>query len=124
MPRIGGLALMNKKVLAGLVLGLLAPAPLFAASQATQTVAPGQPVTITVTPAAPAPPTADFVLYGRHGHVTPHRQGCVHTGGGYIDVSTPTPDVIVVTMTGVAVATGNPCGPGAAAMDFDLEQCF
>ncbi len=116
---------MKTKVLAGLVLGLLAPAPLFAASQATtQKVEPGQPVTITVQPAAAAAPTADFTLYGRHGHVTPHRTGCSHTGGGYIDVQQPTPDVIQVTMTGVAVATGSPCSDGQASIDFDLEQCF
>ena len=36
----------------------------------------------------------------------------------------PSPDTVVITMTGVAVAVGSPCQAGLAAMDFDLEQCL
>src|SRR5262249_21755861 len=46
------------------------------------------------------------------------------TGGGNIDVAQPTPDVVVVTMTGVAVAGAHPCSQSLASMNFDLEQCF
>jgi hypothetical protein len=116
---------MYRKFLAGLT-GLLLPLPLLAA-QAPGTpvpVAPGQAATITITPYTAPTPTVDFTLYNRHGHVYPHREGCSHTGSGYIDVAQPTPDTIVVTMTGVAVALGSPCGPGVAALDFDLQQCF
>jgi hypothetical protein len=81
-------------------------------------------VTISVTPAAAPSPPVTITLEARHGHVTPHRQGCCHTGGGNIDVAQPAADTVVVTMTSVGVATGAPCGPGAAGMDFDLDQGF
>src|SRR5947209_7349005 len=72
----------------------------------------------------PAGPPVTIVLGSRHGHATPHRQGFTHTGGGNIDVAQPTPDVIVVTMTGVAVAGAHPCKDSVATMNFDLDQCF
>jgi hypothetical protein len=75
-------------------------------------------------PPAPAltPPT--ITLYERHGHVTPQRAGFQHTGGGNIDIAQPTPDVVIITMTGVAVAGAHPCKDSTASQDFDLEQCF
>ena len=73
---------------------------------------------------AAASPAVTITVVSRHGQGTPHRQGCTHTGGGNIDVAQPAPDTLVVTMTGVAVATGAPCCPGVAAIDFDLAQCF
>src|SRR5262249_10965741 len=86
---------------------LLAPAP----------VAFAQP--------APAPaPVVTITLGSRHGHATPNRQGCAHTGGGNIDVAQPAADTLIVTMTGVSVAVGAPCGAGTAGIDFDLSQCF
>jgi hypothetical protein len=102
---------------------LLTSLPL-AAAQQPATVPPGTPVTIVVTPgAAPSPPVS-ITLGARHGHVTPHRLGCCHTGGGNIDVAQPAADTVVITMTGVAVATGAPCGPGVAGMDFFLDQAL
>jgi hypothetical protein len=75
--------------------------------------------------ADPAPaPAVSISLLGRHGHATPDRQGCSHTGAGNIDVAQPAPDTVVITMTGLAVAYGSPCAAGHAALDFDLEQCF
>jgi hypothetical protein len=65
-----------------------------------------------------------IVLYERHGHVTPRRNGFNHTGGGNIDVAQPTPDVVIVTMTGVAVAGAHPCKDSLASQDFDLEQAL
>src|SRR5438477_8370941 len=75
-------------------------------------------------PPPPGPPPPTITLYDRHGHVTPVRQGFSHTGGGNIDVAQPTPDVVVITMTGVAVAGPHPCKDSVAAQDFELEQCF
>jgi hypothetical protein len=72
---------------------------------------------------AQAPP-ASITLGLRHGHVTPSRSGFTHTGGGNIDVAQPTPDVLVITMTGVAVAGGHPCKGSVASMTFELSQCF
>ncbi len=68
--------------------------------------------------------SATITLLGRHSHATPVRQGCNHTGAGNIDVAQPSPDTVVITMTGVAVATGHPCKASVASLDFDLEQCF
>lgn len=113
---------MYRMFLAGVAGSLL---PLLAAQAgAPVPIAPGQAATITVVPYAPPAPTVDFTLYNRHGHVYPHREGCCHTGSGLIVVAQPDPATIVVTMTGIAVATGSPCGPGVATLDFDLEQCF
>jgi hypothetical protein len=102
---------------------LLAAMP--AAAQEKKTIPPGTPVTITVQPAPAAAPPVSFILGPRHGHVTPLRKGCTHTGGGNIDVtlSSPSPDTLLVTMTGAAVAYGA-CLPAVAAFQFDLEQCF
>jgi hypothetical protein len=86
----------------------------------------GEVVHARLAPASAAAPAASatITLHGRHGHATPVRQGCTHTGAGNIDVSRPSPDTVVITMTGVAVATGHPCTPSVAGLDFDLEQCF
>jgi hypothetical protein len=112
---------VSSKFLAGLVT-FLVPLPVLA-SQKTD-VPPGTPVTIIVKPAEPATPPVSIVLKGRHGHVTPHREGCCHTGAGYIEVQQPTADTVIVTMTGIAVAVGSPRGPGVATVEFDLDQCF
>src|SRR5579884_781695 len=74
--------------------------------------------------AAPGPPPPTITLYDRHAQVTPTRMGFEHTGGGNIDVAQPSPDVVVITMTGVAVAGPHPCKDSVAAQDFELEQCF
>jgi hypothetical protein len=108
-------------MLLGVVLSLIAAR---AWGQAPTPVPPGTPVTITVTPASAPPPPASITLGLRHGHVTPLRSGFTHTGGGTIDVAQPTPDVVVITMTGVAVAGGHPCKASVATMTFDLTQCF
>jgi hypothetical protein len=73
--------------------------------------------------AAEAPPVT-ITLGPRHAHVTPVRCECTHTGGGNIDIAQPAPDTVVITVTGVAVATGHPCKDSVAALNFDLEQCF
>ena len=65
---------------------------------------PKGPINIIVTPGQPAPPEVSFSLLKRTGHVTPTKSKCTHTGGGNIDVQTPAPDTIVITMSGAAVA--------------------
>jgi hypothetical protein len=72
---------------------------------------------------APAPPVT-IDLGSRQAQGMPSRQGFCHTGGGNIDVQQPTPDVLVITMTGVAVAGGHPCKDSLAALAFDLCQEF
>jgi hypothetical protein len=89
------------------LLSLAAPLPLVSAQE--------KGVNITVT-AGPAPPPVSITLHERHGHVTPTKGKCAHTGGGLIDVASPAPDTVIVTMSGAVVAN--------AEMKFDLDQCF
>jgi hypothetical protein len=114
--------IVKKRVIAlSAAAGLLAPLSL--AAQEKTPVPVGTPVTISVQPAAASAPPASFTLGPRHGHVTPVRQGCTHTGGGNIDIAQPSPDTVVVTMTGAAIAYGA-IRNAQAAMNFDLEQCL
>jgi hypothetical protein len=106
-PLIGVLSL-------GLLSLALSPAP--APAQEKAVVPAGSTVNVTVTAAAAAAPPVSITLHERHGHVTPHRSKCAHTGGGLIDVASPTPDAVIVTMSGAVVAD--------AEMRFDLDQCF
>jgi hypothetical protein len=78
-------------------------------------------------PAAEAPlppPPASIILGPRHGHGVPSRCGHNHTGAGNIDVALPSPDTVVVTMSGVAAAGANPCKDSLASMSFNLYQDF
>jgi hypothetical protein len=110
----------NRRVWAAAV-GMLLPLTLNA--QEKTTAQPGTPVNITVQPAPASTPPISFVLGPRHGHVTPERRGCTHTGGGNIDIAQPSPDTLVITMSGAAVAYGA-LREAVAAQSFDLEQCF
>ncbi len=74
--------------------------------------------------AGAADPQVSIKLGGRSGKGTPHRTGCTRLGGGNIDVQQPSPDTLVVTMSGVAVAYPHPGGYSEASFVFDLEQCF
>jgi hypothetical protein len=112
---------MNAKTLwAGL---LCAALPLPGLAQETKVPA-GTPVTVIVKPADTAAPPVSITLNARHGHAIPIRAGLSHTGGGNIDVAQPSPDTVVITMTGVAVACGCPTKGGSAVMNFDLNQCL
>src|ERR1700682_1758974 len=102
------------------LLGMVLPLPVMAAQ--TTTVPAGTPVTITVSPAASTAPPVSITLKARHGHVTPVREGFTHTGGGTIDIQQPTPDVLVVTMYGVAVAGAHPWEDSMASLNFTLCQ--
>lgn len=125
-----------KRLCAGLI-GLLLPLPLHADPEVKilpgpqeAKAAPGTPAEVKVssgplalTVTAPAP-VVSIILGDRHGHVVPTRHGFQHTAGGNIDVAQPSPDVVVITMSGVAVAGAHACKKSAAAMDFDLDECF
>lgn len=78
-------------------------------------VAAGGTVNVTVSTAAAAP-TVSIILRDRHGHVTPCKGKCTHTGGGLIDVAQPAADTVIITMSGLVV--------GNASMKFDVDQCF
>jgi hypothetical protein len=93
---------------------LAAPMSLVSAQQKAPVPAGGT-VNVTVTTAAP-PPSVSITLHERHGHVTPIKGKCTHTGGGLIDVATPAPDTVIVTMSGAVVAN--------SSMQFDLDQAF
>ncbi len=73
--------------------------------------------------AAETPPVG-IAIKTRQAHAEPFRQGFTHTGGGNIDVAQPTPDTLVINMTGVAVAGAHPCKDSTASLTFDLDQCF
>jgi hypothetical protein len=79
-----------------------------------------------LTPAAEPPPIPPVIidLGSRQAQGMPTRSGFCHTGGGNIDVQQPSPDTLVVTMTGVAVAGGSPCKDSFAALAFDVCQEF
>jgi hypothetical protein len=72
----------------------------------------------------PAEPQVSLRLGEADAHARPCRHGCAKTGGGNIDVRQPSPDTIVVTMTGVGVAGGLPFVESRAGFDFDLCQDF
>jgi hypothetical protein len=114
--------MIARSACAGL-LGMLWAWPVVA-QQPPVTVQPGKPLEIKVSAAQPPAPAVSINLGNRHGHATPQRLGFCHTGGGNTDVAQPSSDTVVITMTGVAVATGGPCRPGSAGMDFDLTQDF
>src|SRR5262249_1809257 len=69
-------------------------------------------------------PSVSLVLSNRQATATPTRIGFCHTGGGNIDVAQPSPDTVVVTMTGVAVAGAHPSKASLAALAFELVQEF
>jgi hypothetical protein len=94
------------------LIGLLA----WSASAQEKAKAPaGSEVKISVSTAAPAP-SVSITLLDRHGHVTPCKGKCTHTGGGLIDVAAPSPDTVILTMSGAVLANSE--------MKFDIEQCF
>jgi hypothetical protein len=69
-------------------------------------------------------PAVTIDLGPRQATGTPLRSGFTHTGGGNADVQQPSPDTVVITMTGVAVAGGHPCKHSVAELTFDLLQEF
>ncbi len=78
----------------------------------------------TAAPPAPPPPPVSITLCSRDAHAWPATSGFTHTGGGNIDVQQPTPDTLVITMTGVAVAGAHPIQNSIAQMAFHLCQAI
>jgi hypothetical protein len=114
---------IHRRAVLGVGLAAVGLVPAALRGQQPKTVPPGQPLNITVTTAAPAPDVS-IALGSRSGKVTPVRSGCTHTGGGNIDVQQPSPDTIVITMSGAAVAYGGPTGPASASQVFEVVQQF
>ncbi|OAI53689.1 hypothetical protein AYO44_15740 [Planctomycetaceae bacterium SCGC AG-212-F19] len=111
------------KIGAGL-LSLVTGFQTVAQQPATTTVPANKPIEIRIAPVTAPGPAVSITLGSRHGHATPHRAGCCHTGGGNTDVAQPSPDTVVITMSGVAVATGGLVCGASAGMDFELTQDF
>src|SRR5262249_2211481 len=112
------------RILCAGLFGVLIAWQVMAQPPTTTTVPAGKPLEIRVAPATAPSPAVSINLANRHGHATPQRLGFCHTGGGNTDVAQPASDTVVITMTGVAVATGGPLCAGVAGMDFDLTQEF
>jgi hypothetical protein len=117
---------MMRRFLTGLLGAALLPLPLMAKDEPNKVpIPPGaQNIIVQVQPYSPPAPPVSIQLDDRHGHITPTRTGFTHTGGGYIDIQQPTPDALVITMTGVAVAGPHPCKASYAQLCFDLNQLF
>ena len=94
----------------------LAAVSSFVRAQEKAAVQAGGAVNITVAAAGTPAPPVTLILRERHGHVTPNKRKCAHSGGGLIEVVSPTPDTVLVTMSGAVVANSE--------MRFDLEQLF
>jgi hypothetical protein len=67
-------------------------------------------------------PIYSITLHTRHACVTPHCKLRARVDGGLIDVVTPTPQGIVVSMTGTAAANSCVGCTGSAAAEFELIQ--
>lgn len=78
-------------------------------------------ITAPARPAGP-PPTYTITLHTRNACVTPHAQKLARAEGGFIDVTTPSPNVVTVAMTGTAAANSYLCCTGAASEKFQLVQ--
>jgi hypothetical protein len=97
-----------------LLVGLAGPLVVGAAQD--KAVPAGSAVNITVTAGTAPPPPVSITLLERNAQVTPHKKRHAHTGGGLIEVTSPSADTILITMSGAVVADGE--------MRFELEQCF
>jgi hypothetical protein len=88
----------------------------FVRAQEKAAVPAGGAVNVTVAAAGTPPPPVSIILHERHGHVTPNKRKCAHSGGGLIEVISPTPDTVLISMSGSVLANSE--------MRFDLEQLF
>jgi hypothetical protein len=80
------------------------------------------PAALSQAPPAKAAPTVVLRATQREGLVSPVRQGSALTGGGAVAVAQPSPDTLVLTLTGVAAAKANPCGTSLATLEAWLAQ--
>lgn len=70
------------------------------------------------------PPKALITLKARDSKVTPVTSGYSATGGGTVLVTQPTPDTILITMSGVVGVGTCACEDSSALLDFVLDQEF
>lgn len=89
--------------------------------------AKAQPPSAPAIPAPPAgpaaaPPTYTIVLHTRNACVTPHARKLARAEGGFIDVVTPAPNVLTISMTGTAAANSYLGTTGTASEKFRLVQ--
>ena len=77
-------------------------------------------------PAAPAivssPPTYTITLHTRNACVTPEAHKLARAEGGFIDITTPAPNVVSMAMTGTAAANSYLGCTGTALEKFQLSQ--
>jgi hypothetical protein len=71
---------------------------------------------------ASAPPTYTITLHTRNACVTPEAHKLARAEGGFIDVTTPAPNVVAVAMTGTAAANSYLGCTGTAVEKFQLVQ--
>jgi hypothetical protein len=91
------------------------------ASAQTQGPPPQPPPNGKASPPAPGP-TYTITLQSRHACVTPRTKKLARVDGGFIDVVAPSPQGLVVTMTGTAAANSYLGCSGAATAEFELAQ--
>lgn len=82
-------------------------------------VAGAQPAAI---PAPTASPTYTIALHTRNACVTPHSHKLARAEGGFIDVATPSPNVMTFAMTGTTAANSYLGCTGTASENFQLVQ--
>lgn len=110
-------------LLPGLATVIVAPVAALAQPKAPVEKAPPP----TPVPTSIATPPVRLVLGPAQATSTPRREGCegfVHTGGGNLIVSQPSPTVLTFLMTGAALAKGQLCKTSLAAWEHDLTQEF
>ena len=94
---------------------------------AMMAVAEAQPPTAPALPppavtAATPPPTYTITLHTRNACVTPHSQKLARAEGGFIELTTPSPDTLTTTMTGTVASNSYLCTTGGASEKFQLVQ--
>src|SRR5262245_44311402 len=82
--------------------------------------------TVLGTAAAQAPVAPLVILRPtqRQGEAASVRTGTALTGGGAVTVTQPSPDRLLLGVTGVAAAKANPFKPSHAQLDAKIEQGF
>lgn len=111
----------NRLLFPGLVAIVLLPLAVLAQTKAPVEKAPAPAPTPIPTPAV------RIVLGPANASSSPRREGCegfVHTGGGNLLVTQPSPNVLSVLMTGSVLAKGQLCKTSLAAWTHELTQEF
>jgi hypothetical protein len=72
--------------------------------------------------AASPPPTYTITLHTRHACVTPDSRCLARAEGGFIEVTTPSPNALTTTMTGTVASNSYLCTTGGASEKFQLVQ--